>query len=240
MEFVLEHWLAIGTAVFLLGMVLYGHYKGFMRMALSMTALLLTLIIVRMATPYVSELLRENTFVHKTIERGLMKATGVEQTPELEAQLPADQRSLIEHLKLPEQMQQALIENNNSEIYELLGVNAFADYIGAYITKVVLNLISAVLLFIVVFIGIRLIIRWLDVLARLPILSGINQIAGALLGGIEGLLIIWVLCLVVTACATTEWGRVTLEQIEQNAWLLFLYKNNVFHWLISGILGSLR
>lgn len=239
MEFLAKHWLSVGTAVFLLAMVLYGHYRGFLRIAVSMVALIATLIIVRMGTPYMTNFLLQNTEIHAAMERGLLGIAGAGEVSEEEVQLPAGQRMLIEHLNLPEQMKEALIENNNNEVYSLLGVDAFMDYIGAYLTNMVLNVVCSIVLFLIVYIGIRLIMRWLDLLARLPILSGMNQIAGAILGGVQGLLILWILCLVVTVCSATVWGRAVLEQIETTPWLFFLYKNNIFNWLIVGILNSL-
>lgn len=239
MDFLIEHWLSVGTAVFLLAMVLYGHYRGFLRIAVSMVALVLTLVVVRMGTPYVTSFLLENTGIHAAVERGLLGIAGAGDVPEEEVQLPAGQRLLIEHLNLPEQMKEALIENNNNEVYRLLGVDAFMDYIGAYLTNMVLNVVCSILLFIVVYVGIRLIMSWLDLLARLPILSGMNQIAGAVLGGVQGLLVVWLLCLVVTACSGTGWGKAVLAQIEASPWLLFLYRNNIFNWLVTGILNSL-
>lgn len=239
MEFLTKHWLSVGTAVFLLAMVLYGHYRGFLRIAVSMVALIATLVIVRMGTPYMTNFLLQNTGIHAAVERGLMGIAGVEDVAEEEVRLPAGQRMLIEQLNLPDQMKEALIENNNNEVYRLLGVDAFMDYIGAYLTNMVLNVICSIVLFLVVYIGIRLIMGWLDLLAKLPILSGMNQIAGAILGGIQGLLLIWVLFLVVTVCSTTVWGRAVLDQIEAAPWLMFLYQNNIFNWLVAGILNTL-
>lgn len=235
----MEHWLSVGTTVFLLAMILYGHYRGFLRIAVSLVALVLTLVIVRIGTPYMTNYLVENSGIHAAVERGLLGIVGAKDVPDAEVQLPAGQRILIEHLNLPEQMKEALLENNNNEVYRLLGVDAFMDYIGAYLTNMVLNVVCSIALFLVVYIAIRLIMRWLDLLARLPILSGMNQIAGAILGGVQGLLIIWGLCLLVTACSTTAWGKTVLAQIEASPWLLFLYKNNIFNWLVAGILNSL-
>ena len=35
MEMIMENWLSVGTAVFLIGMMLYGHYRGFIRQAVA-------------------------------------------------------------------------------------------------------------------------------------------------------------------------------------------------------------
>ena len=42
-----EHWLSIGAGIFLIGMMLYGHYRGFLRQCVSLGALLLTIIVVK-------------------------------------------------------------------------------------------------------------------------------------------------------------------------------------------------
>lgn len=240
--FAAENWLAIGVAVFLLAMVLYGHYRGFLRLAVSLVALILTLIVVRIASPHVTNFLQENTAVQHMVEDGLLKASGAdnedEKISEDQKKLPAGQRLLIENMRLPEQMKQALIENNNNEVYKLLGVDAFMDYIGAYLTRMVLNVVGSIVMFVVVYIGIRLIMRWLDLLSRLPILYGMNQIAGAVLGGVQGLLILWAACLVVTACSQSGWSQAVIAQIESSPWLMFLYHNNIFNWLMTGILNG--
>lgn len=233
----MEHWLAIGVGAFLLSMVLYGHYRGFLRMAVTMTALILSLIVVRVAMPYVTAVLKENTGIHRAVGQGLLHMAGIEENG-AEAQLPAQQREAIERLKLPEQMKEALLENNNNEIYHILGVDAFLDYLGAYLANMVLNLIGSVLLFIVVYLAIRLLVKWLDLIAKLPILSGINQIAGAVLGGLQGLLVLWLAGLIVKACSSMPWSQAVLAQIEGSVWLGFLYHNNIFNWLFVSILNS--
>lgn len=241
MEFLMEHWLAVGVGVFLLSMVLYGHYRGFLRLALTMTALILSLIVVRVTTPYVTGILTENTGIQRAIGQGLLHMAGIEETAsaEAETQLPVQQREAIERLRLPEQMKELLLENNNNEIYHILGVDAFLDYLGAYLARMVLNLIGSVVMFIIVFLAIRLLIKWLDLVAKLPILSGINQIAGAILGGCQGLLVLWVAALAVRACSAMPWAQVVLTQVESSLWLSFLYHNNIFNWLFVSILNSI-
>lgn len=239
MKFILEHWLAAGTGIFLAAMILHGHYRGFLRIAVSMTALVLSLIIVRLGMPYMTTFLKQNTAIVHVIEQGVLKVAGAETEVEETAQLPAGQRILIEQLNLPEQMKEALIENNNNEVYHMLGVDRFVDYISAYIANMVLTVIGSVLMFVIVYIALRLIMRWLDLIARIPIISGINQIAGAVLGGIQGFLILWFCCLIVSMCSKTAWAASVMEQINGSAWLSFLYRNNIFNWLLREILNNL-
>lgn len=237
MEFLTQYWLSVGVGVFLLAMVLYGHYRGFLRIAVTMTALIISLLTVRVAMPYVTGLLKENTGLHRAIGQGLLHMAGLDDLS-FNVQLPAGQREMIEGLKLPEQMKETLLQNNNHEIYSMLGVDAFIDYLGASLANMVLNLIGSVVLFLIVFLLLRLLIKALDLIARLPILSGINQIAGAVLGGLQGLFVLWIAGLVVKACSGLPWAQAVLAQIDSSLFLGFLYHNNIFNWLLLGILNN--
>ena len=65
------HWLEIAVAVYLIGMVLYGHYKGFIRLAVSALAIVITLASVHVAMPLVTEWIKNDTAVYGTIKDGI-------------------------------------------------------------------------------------------------------------------------------------------------------------------------
>ena len=60
----MEHWLPIAAAVFLIGMVLYGHHRGFLRQCVSVGALVLTICLVKIVTPSVTEFIESNPQTH--------------------------------------------------------------------------------------------------------------------------------------------------------------------------------
>ncbi len=242
MRFHVENWLSIIAGVYLLGMILYGHRRGFIRLAVSMVAVILSLTITRASLPVVTEFLKENTALQQTISESVKKSINLEQeeVPEEEAlETPSAQRLLIESLELPQNMKEALIENNNNEMYQTLGVNAFTDYIGGFLTEIIVSSLGSVILFSLIYMAIKLLVGWLDIISKLPILSGINQIAGALLGGLEGLVFLWLSCMVITAFPSTRWGLALLTQIEASKWLSFLYNHNLLNLMILGLLQKL-
>lgn len=229
----MENWLSIAVAIFWGGMILYGHYKGFIRLAVSMAALAATIIIVNLTMPYVTGYLKDSTLIYDAFENGIRSAAGV--SDDMEAVLPAEQRMIIENMNLPEQVKDALLENNNTEIYRILGVDRFTDYISSYLTNSIINIVGFLVMFLIVYTLIHILMRWLDLVARLPILSGINQLAGALLGAVEGLVILWILCLLVTALAGTAFGREIMDQINDSLWLEFIYDHNILIALAMGV-----
>lgn len=237
----MKNWLEIAVAVFLIGMVLNGHYKGFIRLAVSMVAFIATLVIVNVAIPKVSVMLKENTPIVTWIQVGVEKASGLELAKEsgVGEGMPSEQRMAIEGMNIPEEIKELLIANNNNEVYQSLGVEAFTDYIGNYLANIIVNLVGFVLLFVIIYAVIHLVMRALDVMARLPILSGLNKIAGALLGGIQGLLYLWVGCLIITAFSSAGWAMMVIHQIEASGWLSFLYHYNVVAKLAFGVIQGI-
>lgn len=240
MSYLTEHWLSIGAGVFLLSMILYGHYRGFLKMAMTVLTLVLSLTVVRTAVPHMTGLLAANTGLRRAIGQGLLHMSGLKDGGTgLSAVLPSQQRQSIENLKLPEQMKEILLENNNHEIYNLLGVDSFFEYLGASLANMVLNLIVSVVLFAAVYLLIRFAIKWLDLMARFPILSGMNQIAGALLGAVQGLAVLWAAGMTVGFCSAAVWAQPILAQIESSIWLSYLYHHNLFNWILYSAINSL-
>lgn len=236
MEMIMENWLSVGTAVFLIGMMLYGHYRGFIRQAVAIGALVAAIIITNLLMPQVKAALQQNTQARDAIKNILITSVISGDMDDTVQDEPSGQRSYIEDMDLPDQLKNNLLTNNNSEVYEILGVDRFADYIGAYLSNMILNGLAYIVVFLAVFLAIHLIMRWLDLIAKLPILSGLNQIAGAGLGLAEGLLLIWIGCLLLTVFAGTSGGIALLHQIEKSAWLSFLYDNNFLMHIAMGIL----
>ncbi|MBE5989481.1 MAG: CvpA family protein [Paenibacillaceae bacterium] len=238
----MENWLSVIAGVYLLGMVLYGHHRGFIRLVVSIFAMILSLTVVRVSLPAVTTYLKENTTLQQTVSQNIVKAAGLAQeqsSGEEMSDKPSAQRTMIENLNLPRTVKSALIENNNSEIYQMMGVQAFTDYVGNYLADTIINSAGFVLLFAAVYMASKLIIRWLDIIARLPIISGINKLAGAIAGGLEGLLFLWLVCLLVTAFSGTEWGMMITRQIESSQWLSFLYSHNLLNLMVLGVLHGL-
>lgn len=76
-------------------------------------------------------------------------------------------------------------------------------------------------------------------IARLPILYGLNHIAGAVLGLIQGLLFLWIGCFLVGIFSATPLGMTLEEQINASTWLRFLYQYNLINIVLGGIIRGI-
>lgn len=236
-EVIMENWLVIAVAVYLIGMVLYGHYKGFIKLAVSAVALVITFAAIHVAMPQVTNFLKNNTKIYSTFEESIKDAMKLNMEDNVTD--PSGQRTIIEGLELPKQLKEALLENNNNEVYSVLGVDTFTQYIASYLANSIINIIGFLILFVVVFAALNIITVWLDLVARLPILSGINKIAGGILGGIEGLIFLWVICLFITAFSGTAGGKTLIHQIESNMFLSYIYDHNLLSSFVMTVVKTL-
>lgn len=238
-----DNWLAIAAAVYLIAMMLYGHWRGFLRMAVTAFSLILTMTAAHYGGPALSTYLRENTGIYETVGENIAAAAGFseaeenagvsseedaeENGEESSMDNPSVQRKIIESLNLPAQMKDALLENNNSEIYEILGVDTFAGYVVSYLANSMMNIVCFLTVFAAVFALIKVLVIALDIISYIPVIHGINQILGSLLGAAIGLMVIWVIMLFITAFQTVPLGRTMMDQIAASRFLTFLYNNNM-------------
>ena len=240
MEILSSRWLEVAVAVYLVGMMLYGHYRGFIKIAVSVLSLFITLFAVRVAIPQTTAWLENNTALYETMKESALKASGLDEKMEEMAGLTgkAGERAVIESLEIPDQIKKLLIENNNGEVYQEMGVQIFEDYVGKYLADRVIRILIFTVLFIVFYAFLHIIIVWLDLISRLPIIYGLNKIAGAVLGLTEALIFVWVGALVLTLFSGSEIGRSMIDQINGSVWLTWLYDHNMLSYLVVGLVRS--
>lgn len=234
-----ENWLSIGAGAFLIGMMLYGHYRGLLKQCVSVGALILTIIAVKLTAPYVTDFIRENPAIRANAARLIIHAVGWEAPSPEESGLPAAQRISIEQMNLPQSIKDVLLENNNSEIYQLLGVEQFTEYVSSCLADMLINGVCTIVLFLIISIAIHILVRWLDLIARLPIICGLNHIAGAVLGLAQGLMLLWIAGFILNFFSATPAGRILEHQVYASTWLTFLYDYNLINLILGGLVKGI-
>lgn len=226
--------LSIVVAAIFLGCAVWGYYKGFLKIVVSLSATLVTIILVGFLTPYVSGMIVKAFSLDETMQKKCIEILVPEaengETPTLPDGVETSretQITLLENAKIPEMFRQLLLENNNDEIYKSLGVTTFTEYVGSYLAKIVANIISFLLTLIVVTVIIRAITYTLGIIGKLPVIGGLNRVAGGLVGIGTGLVVVWVLFIIITLMYESKVGTLCFQHIAENEFLTGLYNNNI-------------
>jgi len=219
--------LTIIVLIIFLVFILNGYRKGFIRKFASMFFFIAASMLVYLATPHISSFLKNYTPVYKVIEDKCEQAFLTDEGNAEEETSQLEQIKFIENLEIPEVLQKQLTSNNNKSVYENLAVESFKNYIISYLATLILNIISYVVTFILVSVILRLAIKALDVMAKLPIIHGINQFLGLFLGLLQGVLVVWLIFLVITIFSSTSTGRQLLLMVSESPILTFIYDSNL-------------
>lgn len=209
-----------------------GFRRGFIRKSVSMVSLILTLVLVTWLTPQITNFISEKTTLQKSLQK---KCSEMFLDEDYDSEVKTDQVLMIENMNLPENVKEMILENNNSEAYQLLEVTGFHEYVGAYLAELIINTLAYFIAFVVVWALIRAVLLALDVVTMLPVLHGINKFAGGILGIAESIVLVWIAFLFVTILCNGELGQRFFELISENQFLLLLYNNNVIMKIVFGI-----
>lgn len=292
------NWVLIVTGGIILIGFLIGIYRGAIRIAVSLLATMITLVVVTLATPYIAKAVSKYTplddMIQEQISNALinaatssvsteeggglteagvrhvlegagvseeelngfgisikdivsgkvdgeeladfgisrslldgLKSSGAVEDAVENAEIPRDlQVAAIEGAEIPEIFKTLLSTNNNSEIYDELGVETFAQYVGSFLSKLIIHIVAFLCTFLIVTIILRAVIFALDVVSDLPMLGIINRIAGGAVGILCALIVVWIIFVIITLLYVTSFGKEAYELIQSNGMLKIIYEYN--------------
>ena len=227
------NWLFWVVVVFIAYHIIDGLRRGFIRKVVSALSLVITLVFVTYFTPQITTFIQEHTSLHENLQK---KCSDIFLSNEYNEDVKTDQVLMIENMDLPENIKEMLLENNNTESYDVLAVSGFHDYVGAYLANMIINALAYLLSFVIVWTAIRAVLLAMDVVTKLPILHGINRLAGGVLGIVYGIVLVWIAFLLVTILCNGNLGRQFFGLISENPFLLFLYNQNVIMKMVFGLM----
>ena len=139
-----------------------------------------------------------------------------------------EQTELIENLPIPEFLQDILLDYNNEEGYQGLGVSTFQDYLVGFTATGILNVAAFLASVLIVHLLLWLSISALSILANLPVIRVVNRVAGLALGLLQALLVLWLAFLILSLVSGTGIGMQLMKMVESSTWLNWLYQSNLF------------
>lgn len=220
-------WLGIVVLALIVFACASGFRKGFVKEIVSAFFMIISFLLVWVINPYVNTFVREYTPVYETIQSQcremVLEKTGDKKTLDKE-----EQSQVMADLELPDLLKNTLEKNNTAETYRYLAVSTFSEYIADSLAVMAVNGISFLLSYIISAVAIKLLGYILNVLTKLPVIHGINKLAGGAVGGVKCVIFIWIALLVLTLLCDTSLGKEGMALVQQDTFLNFLYNQNVF------------
>ncbi len=220
-------WLGIAAAAFIIWSCARGYRRGFVREVVSLMFVMMSIVVVWVINPYVTDYLKNETPVYSVIQKQCEES--ISQYLEAEGGAGEEiQSAVIDKLPLPKAVKTNMADNNNSQVYQYLLAETFSEYLADYLAVMITNGIGFFLSYFLASMGIHIIARALNIIARLPVIRGFNHLAGIVVGGLRGILVVWIALLVMTIFCNTSWGAQCMSMIEKDQFLSRLYDGNLF------------
>lgn len=194
-----QHWLAVLVSIYLILMLLYGHRKGLIRMLSPLLSLLVSLILTKILTPAIAPVLRTNPSLRAWTQHWLGSLT---------------------------QQREAAAEGANV-FYQMLGLDQFRNYLADRLLDFVIGIAVFLLMFLLSIFIVKFLCKALDIFSRLPILNGMNRMAGAALGLLEALIYLWLLFMLLAILPENMLSRSVALQIQHSQLLQFVRDGNL-------------
>lgn len=218
-------WAGVIAALLLAVSCIRGYKRGLIREVVSLICVFLSMSIVWFVNPYVNQFIRETTSVYEKVEESCQEF--VEKKYNTQISGGEGQDVFINEMNLPDLLSKGMVQNNNSDIYQYLAVTTFSDYIAQYLARMAVNGISFLISLLMATILVRSVTWMLNLVSRLPVIHGMNKIAGAFLGAAKFVIVIWILFLALTVICNTEIGETALQIVKKDYILSYLYDQDI-------------
>lgn len=222
-------WAVLGI---ILAFAIIGMMNGFIMSVFRLASYFISIILSIKFYPVVSKFLLK-TSLYTSIKASILHNL-LRQTPKADSQVKqAAADSIINSLQLPGFMKGTLISHMPSPS-KLVDVTKIMDTISGELAKMVIDIISLILLYILIRIALIFLKFILQGIAKLPLFRQIDKLGGFGLGAVEGLLTIYVLFAVLMLFNASPQFKNIFETIDNSLIARFFYQHNfIIDWMFS-------
>ncbi len=223
----MEMTLVLGVVAFLAIMFLIGYRNGMIKVLLSFVATIIAFLLSILLAGPCETLIKESTPVYDNLKKQMTEYVSEYISAEVDTSDIELQKDAIGELKLPSSIKNKLINSNTADEKLSMGVDTFSEYLATSLADIVVEVLAVLVLFVIIKLILRIIISLLNIVSHLPIIHGMNKMLGGIVGLAEGVIIIWIICLLLTIVSGTAVGEQIMSEISSNEILNYIYSNNL-------------
>ena len=217
------NWLLILVIILFLGSTYSGYRKGLFKTIFSIASIIIAILITTFVSPYIAKQINGNVGINSKISEqviGLIDNCTEKMSDE-------EQEKFIDNMPVPKYIKGYLKKNNNLQVYQERSLDSFSEYIVDELVRIIINLITFVIVYFAIRIGLLIVTIMGNIITKLPVIEQFDGMGGTLLGSVQGIIEIWVLFIIITFLSQTEFGMSAMQCIENNTILNILYNNNI-------------
>lgn len=224
------NWTDISVLIIIVIFTIIGLKNGFLYSVFRLLSYVLSIIFAIKFYPVLSAMLQK-TVIYSNIKASVINGIIKQQSLDGISLQERTAQSIVDGLKLPGFMKEIIIENVGKK--DVLGFQRITDAISSEIATLVINIISMVLIYLTIRFGLIFIRVIIKTIARIPVFKQLDKAGGLVLGAIEGILVVYILCaLLILFSAFPKFSSV-IDSVQTSNFASYFYQNNFIVSFIS-------
>lgn len=231
------NWTDLVVIGIIIGLGLIGLSKGFIISLFKLASFFVAAILSVKLYPLVAKILA-GTPMFDNIKSGIFKNLMLQQqaqSPEVNEGAKATAQTVIDGLQLPGFMKEMIRKNiveNMPDVTKLVDVSKIMDSISDVLAHVIIDIMSLILLYIAIRIGLIFLRYVLQGISKLPVFKQIDKLGGFSFGALEGLLTVYIIFAVMMLFHASPQFKGFFDAVETSAVAKFFYQNNfIVDWM---------
>lgn len=218
-----------------------GLFKGFIMSVYKLVSYVVCIFLSIKLSPVLARLL-QNTPIYESIKRAIVNNMEVWSRNALSSPQAAEAgargaEQVLVTVPLPEMFRSSLLKNLPPPS-ELLDISSILDAVGHELAAMIISVLSLIVVFIVLKIVLALIGKLLNGVARLPVFKQVNKIGGLILGALQGILAVYILCAALMLFNSNPGFAPVFKGIESSLFASTFYsKNFIINFLFPPVAG---
>lgn len=212
----------------------FGYKRGLIRSVITLCSSIVALVLSFVVYPALNMFLKLTPLYTSVYEGVFKKIEAINFGKGIQSQGEA----ILENITwLPQFLTLQIKNNNNTAMYELLGVKTIQEYISIYIANMIISLIAILITWFLLKIVLVVVLRALgSIIEHLPVISSFNRGGGLIFGLVKGVLTLSVIGLIIPVFITLPAFQDISQSIEASILTKWMYDNNfillIYHYLI--------
>jgi uncharacterized membrane protein required for colicin V production len=219
------NWTDITVLIIILAFTIIGVKNGFLYSVYNLLSYILSVIFAIKFYPVLSGMLQQ-TVIYKNVKTSVVNGITNGQTTNASNPGVNPAQSIVDSLKLPDFLKNYLSENLKTSGILDDTRNKIIDYIGSEIAGLVINILSLILIYLIIRIAMMFIKVIIKTISRLPVFKQLDKTGGLVLGAIEGILVVYILCALLILFSAFPKFAQTIDSIEASRIASYFYQNN--------------
>lgn len=233
------NWIDITILVILLVNIGMGWSKGLIRSVTNLVSIVLGFIFAKLYYLQMYELLDDRFNLFVKIRDGVSQTFSSIQFPEtsvLETMSPEQLSQTVGNTEYLRVISEKFFESDKFKMMLSSNVENFSNGFASWLAENIMNVLSMVVVFIVVFVAVRIIGYFLGNLFKLPILKGVNKFSGLLFGFVKGIFFAMLFVLLLAVIGPFFDHDSIIATLEQSSIGIYFYKYNLIMLIFESMI----